>query len=386
MPFSCEGKLQYPVSCPDSAYILYNRLKYFHASRAVIDAVDNNDLDSIRAIICCANYLMSASMASKAYAAISIAVGAALRMGLHTYSPAFREQFSAHELTQRRQVFASLNFTQTYLSSMLGMPMLLQSVDPEQLLPLPEADVHDDGKRLVAAQPTSPASNSVLLCKLGRILAEVVQGHFSEHRKARWQRPSTGSLANYDQMERWERELQEWHQDLPSIPPNAMDQNVLRAQLMLRFVDASVRTAIYRPFIQHVVRNRQDPDFSQKGFECGSASLKASMQAIWLADTMNREGVLSHAQWYVIYNLAIGACSLSLFAISSTEDPTVEEVRAAAEKAKELLEILSQRSVGARRCLESLNALHQKIAESRGSSASPRTQFMEAIGAMDFRA
>ena len=116
----------------------------------------------------------------------------------------------------------------------------------------------------------------------------------------------------------------------------------------------------------------------------GSASLKASMQAIWLADTMNRESVLSHAQWYVIYNLAIGACSLSLFAISSTGDPTVGEVRAAAEKAKELLEVLSQRSISARRCLESLNALHQKIAESQGSSASPRTQFMEAIGAMDF--
>lgn len=322
---------------------------------------------------------------SKAYAAISIGVGAALRMGLHVYSQGIREQFSPHELFQRRKVFAILNFTQCYLSSMLGMPMLIQNADPEQLLPVPEDHIWDQGRNLVIQQPTSPVANTILLCKLGLVLAEVVQSHFQEDRgKSPSRRSSITAITNYDQIERWERDLQKWHDELPSISPGAMDENVLRAQLMLRFVDASVRISIYRPFIQHVVRNRQDTEFNQKGFEYGSASLKASMQAIWLADTMDQQGVLSHTQWYVIYNLAIGACSLTLFALWSRDDPTVHEVQAAAKKANELLEKLSSISMSAKRCLESLNALSDKIRESSGQSVSPRTQFMQAIGASYF--
>lgn len=321
-------------------------------------------------------------MASKAYGAISIAVAAALRMGLHVYSPAMRERFSAYELTQRRNVFSNLNFTQCYLSSMLGMPMLLQNADPEQLIPVPEDDLPDRGRSLVLRQPTTPVAATILLCRLGTILGEVVQSHFQAQRVTTRCRPSAASSSS--EIEGWERELSEWNEGLPAISPEAMDRSVLRAQLMLRFVDAAVRVAIYRPFIQHVVRTAQDSEFSQKGFEYGSACLKASMQAIWLADTMDSYGILSHAQWYVVYNLAIGACSLTLFAICSGENPTVPEVQAAAEKAKQLLEKLSQASMSARKCLESLNALHRNISDPPDQATSPRTQFMQAIGAMEF--
>ena len=82
-------------------------------------------------------------MASKAYNFICIGIGAALRMGLHVYSPSMRNRFSAKELTTRRQVFGVLHWTQIALSSMLGMPLLLRDVAAEQTCAVPEDELYD---------------------------------------------------------------------------------------------------------------------------------------------------------------------------------------------------------------------------------------------------
>lgn len=318
-------------------------------------------------------------MASKAHTLICMGIAAALRMGLHVSSSSIRQQYSSYELTERRRVFAVLYFTQVYLSSVLGVPLLLKDPDPQQTIAVPEEDLHDQGESLVSKEPLSPVSATILTCKLMQVLAEVTKTY---------QTASAGELfseshtIDYEEITKWEAQLKQWHESLPHISPGVVTQFVLRAQLLLRCIDASIRIAIFRPFVQHVLRTAQDPDFDQKGFECGSSCLQASMQIIWLANTMDINSLLDDSPWYLAYNLALAAGSLMLFELGARHDIILGDTSAAAQKARELLSKLGRTSLSARRCSESLDALQNEISQSRASTMSPRSQFMRAIGAI----
>ncbi|QIW96677.1 hypothetical protein AMS68_002195 [Peltaster fructicola] len=359
--------------------LILRGVSYYKASRAILDGSNISHLDSIRAIIILANYLLSASMASKAHTIICMGIAAALRMGLHVSSATLREQYSAHELTQRRTVFAVLNFTQVYLSSVLGMPLLLKEPDPMQRISVPEEEMHDQGDSLVTKQPLSPVVATILMCRLLQVLADVTKTYES----VSGAEDLSGSYTvGYKNITRWEEELRKWYDNLPPISPGSVTKTVLRAQLLLRVVDASIRLSIYRPFVQHILRSAQDPDFDEKGFECGSSCLQASMQLIWLSNTMEINGLLENLPWYVVYNLTLATSSLMLFELGAKHNTTIGDTSAAAQKARELLSKLGQKCLSARRCSESLDALQNEISQSRTSTVSPRTQFMRAIGAI----
>lgn len=298
-------------------------------------------------------------MASKAYNFMCMGIGSALRMGLHVYSESIRKQFTPHELTQRRRVFAVLNYTQAYLASVLGMPFLVKDADPEQILAVPEEDLHDEGKSLMLNQPVSRLASTIHLCKLFRIAAEI-----TKNRSGRFQAdfaPNGGYSLRHEGIAQWERRLSEWREDLPALTPDIMDQAVLRAQLILRFVDTCIVIAMYRPFMQHVVRTSDDPDFDAKGQEYSSACIRACIRAVQVAEMMDEYSVLHVNQWYVTYNLAIATSSLMLVVLGNQDGIFLDEAKASEVKAAALLEKLGRSSRSARKCSESLSALRAVI-------------------------
>lgn len=154
--------------------IVVRGLSYFRTSRAILDSVDCTNLNSIMALCCLASYLLSSSMISKAYACICTAASAALRMGLHVSSSALRQKLSKAELSKRRRVFAILNIIDTIVSSVLGMPKILQHADADQIIPVPEEDLPDEGRSLVDEHPMSPVAETIISAKLFRILVSTL--------------------------------------------------------------------------------------------------------------------------------------------------------------------------------------------------------------------
>lgn len=75
------------------------------------------------------------------------------------------------------------------------------------------------------------------------------------------------------------------------------DQRVLRSQLLLRLQHAAVQMSLYRPFLQHMNRDKHDPDFDYQGYAYGSCCLRASTQMIFIIESMNKQGFLHEAQW-----------------------------------------------------------------------------------------
>lgn len=328
-----------------------------------------------------AMYLLSCSMLSKAFEYLCIAAPHAMRMGLHVRRRPAAGQADAFE---GRQVFAVLKIMGTYTASMLGMPNILRDSNFEQTIPAPDEELYDLGKSFAAREPLSPESETILSSKLFAIQAKILESQLVTQRL---RRDGQGRYEmDYQAVADREAELEAWHQELPEMSPKTVDHRVLRTQLVLRVSYTSVQICLYRPFIHHLIRGGRE-QVNYKGYAFGSACIRASTQAIWLVDAMNRHGYLHEAQWHNIYVLALAASSLMLFVLGTGEGPTVDESRLAALKAQALLDKLAENNISARRSRDSLSRLAQElqgpVPATEPGSMSPRSQFMIAIGAVD---
>lgn len=249
----------------------------------MLDLDEPPTLDFVRTVIYQTFFLLSASMVSNAYARTSTGVAAALRMGLHISSSSLgREQGFADELLfRRRQVFAVLFAMHGYLASILGVPMLLRDTDPEQIIPVREADLSDKGRSFVKNNPHSPEAETIIATKVFAILAKLtVNRHSLDQGLDQNGRRQSYDVAHKD-MVAFESALEEWSECLPPISNGPCDPRALLAQLTIRYAHAVTRIALYRPFLHYLSVERDDPRFSVHGYTYGSSCIFAAMQAVW---------------------------------------------------------------------------------------------------------
>ncbi|KAK4612288.1 hypothetical protein CLAFUW4_12869 [Fulvia fulva] len=369
-----------------SELLVLKGVTYFRAARSIIDTSDTHDLDAVRTLVVMTVYLLSSSMISKAYTCICTAVNFSMRLGLHVSGASLASKFQNSELTDRRRVFAVLNLLDTYMSCILGLPNILRDADPSQIVPAPEEEMEDEGTDFVARNPFTPLSETILSAKLFRIEAEILGEQFSRDRYS--VNDHGKHEIDYRFVANIEAKLQDWHEALPGMPPDSLGDQALKSQIMLRFCHAAVQLMLYRPFVHHVVRSQEDPDFNYKGYALGSSCIRTSMQAVWLVDAFDRHGYLHEALWQTIYILALAGSSLMLFVLGAREgSPTIAESRHAALKARELLGKLASKNISARRCFESLSDLPESAParpptqEDTSRDASPHSRFMMGIGA-----
>lgn len=320
----------------------------------MLNMTESHSLDTIRAVICHVRYLSSMSMISKAYSHMCIGVATALRMGLHVSTTAMNTCFTPDELYQRRKVFATLHMMNVYLSSLLGMRNLLSGVDEERTLSLPDEDLSDRGQSFIARSPTTSLAETVLCQKLNNIVARIIDSRHHMNEGA----PNTLSESyeeDFDNVAMREAEMEEWHDSLPALGEDPRDTRALRAQLTLRLWYSLAQIVLYRPFLHYLSRKNSDDRFNIRGYECASACVRASMQAIWIVETINSNGILHEAFWFYTYLLGFAASILSYFVTCSARTATVEESSASVYKAKKMLRLLAKHNLMAKRCLESLD-------------------------------
>lgn len=201
-------------------------------------------------------------MVPQAYECNYAGIAAALRMGLHLPGSSFGGSFMDRQLTQRRQVFAVLNFMDVFISSVLGIRHTLEGVDRDQLIAVPEEETFDDGRSFVERNPYSPTSETILIGKLYRIQVKILTSRYSAAESP------TGLTRSYEpgyeDIAGWEAELREWHQSLPEMSPENVDARVLRSQLGLRLGFATVQTVMYQPFLHHFIEGQTDRHFDTK--------------------------------------------------------------------------------------------------------------------------
>ena len=231
-------------------------------------------INTLRALVFQVLWLLTGSMASVAYKRTTAGLTTALRMGYHVSSPGLSDD----DQFRRRQVLSVLYISHVNLASALGMPVM-RDIDVIQLLPLRQADLHDEGKACVAGNPHTPEAEAILATKLHAILVKV---NLCRH-PANKTLPRNGDTyeVSYSEMEDFEGDLERWYECLPLIDTVPMGGRALLAQLTLRYVYAVIQMGLYRPFLHHLTTDATDARFDERGYAYGSGCIRAAMQAVW---------------------------------------------------------------------------------------------------------
>ena len=111
----------------------------------------------------------------------------------------------------------------------------------------------------------------------------------------------------------------------------------IRSQLLLRLAYAHVQMVLYRPFLHHALKQlRSNSHISLKAYACGSACIKAAMQVVWLAETLESYNLFNEAHWFCTLIISFTAACLVLFVMSNEGDPTLQETEDAVRRIKGL--------------------------------------------------
>jgi hypothetical protein len=135
---------------------VFPRAKYFRAARQMMDITDCRDLTSLQAIVFMILFLQASANLSTCYSHIGIALRSALRMGLHRN---LTGNFNPIERETRRRVFWIIRKMDTYVSALLGFPIMLSYDDIDQELPI---EVDDEYITKEAVLPMPPGKTSLL--------------------------------------------------------------------------------------------------------------------------------------------------------------------------------------------------------------------------------
>ena len=185
------------------------------------DVTECRDLTSLQALLYMILFLQATSNLSACYAFVGIALRAALRMGLHRHLP--QAKLNPIEDESRRRVFYVIRIMDTYVSALLGFPLLLRDEDIDQPLPT-EVDDELITKEAIIRPPPGTSSffeafNAHL--RLMNILAKVIK-HIYPLRGMEGCVSDDGAPTNttymisYAMIKEIEGELQEWYERLPS--------------------------------------------------------------------------------------------------------------------------------------------------------------------------
>ncbi|KAK0889266.1 Gypsy retrotransposon integrase-like protein 1, partial [Friedmanniomyces endolithicus] len=268
-----------------------------------------------------------------------MAVAASLQIGLFTD---LSRKDLPEENSTRRMKFSVLAICDTFVTLALGLPRTLRDIDPQRSLP-------------IADKPTdirSPLYGTYMQAQLTQILATTVETNHPfirpiEAKNGFYGVESSKIVATEARLDCWYRQLEE-----NQISGDAAeDASVMRSQQMLRLYHAQVQMVLYRPFLHHALGDAQrGSSTSLKAYACGSACVKAAMQAVWLAERLETSSLLSPSHWHVTYVITFTAASLCLFVACNRGAPTVAETEDAVRRIKGVCSRNADANASLRRC------------------------------------
>jgi hypothetical protein len=191
----------------------YTRLKFFRASRQLVDVTDCRDLTSLQAIIFMIQFLQSSAKLSTCYAYIGVALRSALRMGLHR---SLNTTFNPIEVETRKRIFWVIRRMDTYVGAMLGLPRFLEDEDIDQEWPV---EVDDDYITETEIRPMPEGSISVMAAfnahtRIVQVLSKICK-YVYPIKGTSSSKDSVTYTVSYAKIRELEQDLVQWLDELP---------------------------------------------------------------------------------------------------------------------------------------------------------------------------
>lgn len=182
-------------------------------------------MTSLQALLFIIQFLQAIGNLNSCYNLIGIALRSALRMGLHRHLPNLKMTPIDNEI--RKRVFHTIRQMDIYLSTTLGLPVVLQARDIDQPLPIEVEDEYITEHALLQSPAGTPSMIQAFNAhdKLMEILATIVDFVYSPQSANR--KATRGTyMIDVGQLRQVETKLHDWYQKLPKTLHPGQEQNI----------------------------------------------------------------------------------------------------------------------------------------------------------------
>ncbi|KAI1769169.1 hypothetical protein GGR53DRAFT_517382 [Hypoxylon sp. FL1150] len=345
-------------------------VKYYSAARVLLqDITECRDLTSLQALLFMILFIQSISNLSTCYGFVGIALRSALRMGLHRHLPHIK--LNPIESETRKRVFYICRQMDTYVSALLGFPLLLNDEDIDQPLPTPVDDQFITKDAILIPPPGTPSffeafnAHVKLMDILGKVVKHIYPLKGIEQNEGEGSgQPYASYMISYGKVKEMEKELQQWNEELPVTwrPDSEGSVEVVRVRNLLRFAYAHVQMVLYRPFLHYVSpRISAGKDVNERAYACGAAGISVARNIVHIGTEMRKQVSLVGPYWFTLFTEFFAIISLVFFVLENQEKPGSVEILADAVAGKEMISKLSGKSLVADRISSSLTMLFDQL-------------------------
>ncbi|TGJ79221.1 hypothetical protein E0Z10_g9535 [Xylaria hypoxylon] len=345
-------------------------LNYYSSARFLLqDITECRDLTSLQALLFMILFLQSISNLSTCYGFVGIALRSALRMGLHRHLPYVK--LDPIESETRRRVFYICRQMDTYVSALLGFPLLLNDDDIDQLLPTAVDDQFITKEGITTPPSDTPSyieafnAHVKLMDLLSKVVRNVyplkrVDPNIADEDESQY----ASYMVSYARIKEMEEELQQWNEKLPfAWRPNPEGPvEVVRIRNLLRFAYAHVQMVLYRPFLHYVSpRFCTGKDVSERAYACGAAYITVARNIVHIGTEMRKQVSLVGPYWFTLFSEFFAIISLVFFVLENQDKPGSKEILADAIAGKNMIGELAAKSMVADRISSSLETLFDQL-------------------------
>ncbi|EDN97707.1 hypothetical protein SS1G_12561 [Sclerotinia sclerotiorum 1980 UF-70] len=341
--------------------------KFYKAARQMMDLTDCRDMTALQTVIFMVLFLQATSNLSVCYSYLGLALRSALRLGLHR---SLSGNFNVIERETRKRVFWIIRKLDTYVSALLGFPIMLSGDDIDQDLPV---EVDDEYITKDAILPMPPGKMSLLAAsnahtRLMAITPKVIKHIYPI--KGLEQSISGNNNASYtishSKIREIEKDLADWLDRLPMglRPGGEGPPELIRVQQLLRLAYAHVQMMLYRPFLHYVSgKSCAGKTVDERSYACAAAGVSVARNIIHITAEMKKQSLLRGAYWFTMYTTFFSVISLVYYVLENPDKSGAAEILADANDGKDALIGLAQRSMAADRCSETLKPLFEQLPE-----------------------
>lgn len=198
-----------------------SRVKYYMSARVLIqDVAECRDLTSLQALLYMLLFLQVTANISGCYSFVGIALRSAIRMGLHRRLA--HSKLTPVEDESRKRAFFVVRQMDTYISAILGFPMMLRHEDIDQALPTEVDDEYITKDAILAPPPGTPSFFQAFnaQARLMEILEKVVRHIYpikgmEESFRKKEEITNATYVISYGRIREIEQDLQDWYERLP---------------------------------------------------------------------------------------------------------------------------------------------------------------------------
>lgn len=281
-------------------------MRNFVAARNSVDIAQVRTITALQCLISLILFLVSTARIASAHAFLGAACASAMRQGLH-FRSTHDANLSAREKRVRRRVFWSVMNLDLYISSILGLPQImdLSAVDPAidttieiALNDVQKATYLTSGDKLALVA-------SAKHIELMRILLKAQAALYPKPTDPPDSKKLNGTISvSLTKLQKVEDQFRAWAESLADVlsrPDDSEEAQSVRYEISICYYFAQI--VLYRAFLHYLANQHEDSSIGQRQLSYAKTCVKMARKVIELSVEHQKRGLLCPASWSSVYTV-----------------------------------------------------------------------------------